>query len=240
MSPGRAATLVLLPGLDGTGRLFDAFVAALDPSIEPAVHAYPMGEPLDHAALADRVAASPPVDGPWVLLGESFSGPVAIDVASRRPPGLVGLALACTFASCPRPRLGALLPLVPDALLRAPPTVALRALVGDGVDDGTVGVIRSAIADVSAATVRARLESIVGVDVRAKAARVAVSCLALSAHRDPLVPRAATDDLAGRLPRVTERRIGRSHFLLQVHPMDAARAVGEFVAERVADGAREA
>jgi hypothetical protein len=44
-------TLILLPGLDGTGTLFDAFVAALGTEFNVKVVSYPTTEPLDYSEL---------------------------------------------------------------------------------------------------------------------------------------------------------------------------------------------
>jgi hypothetical protein len=72
--------------LDGTGKLLAEYLKVLDHELEPLVR----------AALPARCR--------YVLLGESFSEPLAIRIAAHPPPGLVGLALCVTFASNPYPR----------------------------------------------------------------------------------------------------------------------------------------
>ncbi len=47
-----AHTLVLLPGMDGSGALFADFIAALGDAVAPVVVSYPPDLPLDYAALA--------------------------------------------------------------------------------------------------------------------------------------------------------------------------------------------
>src|SRR5687768_1455482 len=96
-------TLVLLPGMDGTGLLFADFVAALGAQVETQVLRYPPDEILGYAELEARVRAALPTDRPLVLLGESFSGPIAISIAATPPPNLRGLILCCTFARFPLP-----------------------------------------------------------------------------------------------------------------------------------------
>jgi len=54
-------TLILLPGLDGTGTLFDAFVAALGTEFNVKVVSYPITEPLDYSELMQLRAAHSPV-----------------------------------------------------------------------------------------------------------------------------------------------------------------------------------
>ena len=98
-------TLVLLPGLDGTGKLFADFLKALDLGVRTRVVPYPPDVPLGYDELEPLVRAALPAQGAFVLLGESFSGPLAIRIAARPPPGLTGLILCVTFASNPYPRL---------------------------------------------------------------------------------------------------------------------------------------
>ena len=75
--------LVLLPGLDGTGALFRRFARALPEGLtSQAVH-YPAHDPADYDDLLPRVRLQLP-QAPFVLLGESFSGPLAIRLAAER------------------------------------------------------------------------------------------------------------------------------------------------------------
>ena len=65
-------SLVLLPGLDGTGLLFQPLIDCLPEDIQPVVVAYPKELQLGYAELLPLVLDSLP-PGPFVLLGESFS-----------------------------------------------------------------------------------------------------------------------------------------------------------------------
>jgi hypothetical protein len=62
-------TLVLLPGLDGTGLLFRAFVEALSPHVETQVVTYPVDQRLGYAELDALVRAALPTDRPYIVLG---------------------------------------------------------------------------------------------------------------------------------------------------------------------------
>eukprot|EP01136_Pigoraptor_vietnamica_P024202 Opistho-1_new@77020 len=124
-------TLVLLPGMDGTGDLLDSFVAAMSPGIKVKVLRYPVAEVLDYEGLEVLVRDELPVDEPYVLLGESFSGPVAISIAASRPPQLAGLVLCCTFARNPLPLMSVFrfgLGLLPIAAM--PVGILARLLLG--------------------------------------------------------------------------------------------------------------
>src|SRR5262245_16901579 len=98
-------TLVLLPGLDGTGDFFQPLLEALGDSVRSSVVSYPIDGGYDYATCLALTRAKLPADGPFVVLGESFSGPIAITLAAQGLPGLAGIVLASTFARNPRPRL---------------------------------------------------------------------------------------------------------------------------------------
>ena len=117
-------TLVLLPGMDGTGELFAPFVAALGPDQAVTVVRYPAEPALGYAELESFARAALPADRPFVLVGESFSGPIAIRIAADPPPNLVGVVLSTTFARAPLPGpsvLALLAPLMRLAPVRAAP-----------------------------------------------------------------------------------------------------------------------
>src|SRR6516225_8307668 len=95
--------LLLLPGMDGTGRLFEPLLPFLPPSLVAVVLAYPPDRPLDYAELLPYVEAAIPDGQEFLVLGESFSGPLALLLAARQPPGLRGIILCASFARSPLP-----------------------------------------------------------------------------------------------------------------------------------------
>jgi pimeloyl-ACP methyl ester carboxylesterase len=119
--------LVLLPGLDGTGILFKPLIAALPPEVSTVVVAYPGEQPLGYAELLPVVLAALPTEHAFVLLGESFSGPLAVMAAATRPPGLVGLVLCATFVQNPHPYIPGFLNGLCQASLISDPLASLKA-----------------------------------------------------------------------------------------------------------------
>lgn len=97
MATGHRLTLILLPGLDGTGRLFSRLAEQLPGELEPRVVALPTDRELGYAELVRHARDQLPQDRLFALLGESFSGPVALRLAAERPPGLVALVLVASF-----------------------------------------------------------------------------------------------------------------------------------------------
>ena len=64
---------------------------------------YPTGEYLTYKELESLVQSVLPRKEPFVLLGESFGGPLSIKVAPLSPPNLCAVILCASFVSNPVP-----------------------------------------------------------------------------------------------------------------------------------------
>src|SRR2546430_17674636 len=93
--------LVLLPGLDGSGLLFRPLIDHLPPELDPIVVAYPPDRALGYDELLPLALKALPTSAPFALLGESFSGPLALMAAARAPEGLQAVILCATFVRKP-------------------------------------------------------------------------------------------------------------------------------------------
>lgn len=73
---------IVLPGLDGTGVLLEDFAAALSEHFDVQVIPYPADKPLRYPQLCAFVRERLP-PGDFILVAESFSGPVALRLAAE-------------------------------------------------------------------------------------------------------------------------------------------------------------
>ena len=220
--------------MDGTGLLFEPFIKAFGERCAVVVVAYPTsGESQTYAALQNFAESRLPPQGPMVLLGESFSGPLAIALAAGNPERVVGVVLCCTFVRNPRPGLRWLngLTSVPAPL---PPSAIVNAMLfGKFVTPSLRAMLRDALHKVPPAALRARLRAVVSVDVRAQAQALEVPVLYLQAGSDRLVPPSALVDANHWCQNIGVQVFDAPHCLLQVVPEKAAKSVGEFI-EQVA------
>jgi pimeloyl-ACP methyl ester carboxylesterase len=222
-------TVVILPGMDGTGFELTDFVAALAPELEVVVVTYPNESPMDYAGHEIVARASLPADRPFVLLGESYSGPIAISIAASAPPGLVGLVLCCSFARNPRPGLSWLRPVVRFLPMRAPAAVVCWLLLGGFSTPRLKNALVQVLARIAPDAIRARLTSIIDIDVRAKLATVRVPVLYLRATRDRLVPKRVAAEISRSHPDMCIADVESPHLLLQAAPAVAARLLKSLV-----------
>ncbi len=216
-------TLVLLPGMDGTGRLFADFIHVLGPEFETRVVAYPADASLDYSKLETIARSFLPHDKPFVLLAESFSGPIGISISGSKPPGLVGLVLCCSFTRSPRPILSLFLPLLqllPFKLLST--TVISKCLLGRYSTARLQSQLKQTLALVSPDTIRMRIAEAAKVNVSAELGQICVPILYLRATRDCLVKRRAWKNILKNASHARLAEIEGPHLLLQAKPSEAA------------------
>jgi pimeloyl-ACP methyl ester carboxylesterase len=89
--------------MDGSGVLLRGLVEHLAVFRPVRVIPFPNDKPLTYEELTAHVLKRLP-DSRFVLLGESFSGPIAIEIAARQQR-IAGLVLAASFARHPMPAL---------------------------------------------------------------------------------------------------------------------------------------
>lgn len=221
--------LVLLPGLDGTGELFEDFVAALAPDIAVIVVSYPRNRPQDYAALEAFVRERLP-EHPFVLLAESFSGPIGLAIAAAPPPQLRGLVLCCTFAKLPFPFARWMRHLVRAAPMAMLPQASLDVcLLGGQASASLRARFAETLATVAPQVLKQRAQQALQVDVSARLKEIRLPTLYLRGRRDRLIGWRALRLLANGVRSLQSLSFDAPHFLLQVRPVEAAAAVSDFV-----------
>lgn len=222
-------TLIVLPGLDGSGRWLKDFVAALPTALTCRIIQYPVDQPLGYDALLAQVLAELPAGGRYALLAESFSGPIGIRVAAAAPPGLAALVLCGTFASNPFPYLKWAKPIAMRAPLKSLPSWLRRLMMWGRGARHIPAPHERGLARVDAAVVRSRIASIFDVDARADLERITAPVLVLHGTRDRVVSRRAALSMLPRLGNARGISIDGPHLLLQSRPQQCAAAVVEFL-----------
>jgi pimeloyl-ACP methyl ester carboxylesterase len=220
----------LLPGLDGTGKLFSEFVKYLGSSVDSLIVAYPKDQPMGYDELEALVWAALPRNQPFVLLGESFSGPIAIRIAARSPAGLAAVILCGTFAKNPFPWLWWARPLAAYLPLKSLPRWVRAPLMwGSASPQRAPAQTERAMAGVSPAVIRHRIATLLAVDESAALGAIRLPTLVLRARRDRVISRAATQWILKTLPRALLVEIDGPHLLLQTRPAECAAVVLAFI-----------
>jgi pimeloyl-ACP methyl ester carboxylesterase len=225
-------TLVLLPGMDGTGILFEPFIQSFGDNFKVQVIAYPTDKPLYYNELTAIVEKSLPNGENYFMLGESFSGPIAISIAATKPPGLMGLILCCTFARNPLPKLTKINFLIDWLPFALPPDKILNyLLLGDFSTPKLLASLKSSITKVTKQTLKTRLKAVLTVDECAKLKQLNIPILYLQADHDRLIPKSAGKLIQQINPQTKITTIPAPHLLLQTKPGQAALSIKSFIAE---------
>jgi pimeloyl-[acyl-carrier protein] methyl ester esterase len=218
--------LVLLPGMDGTGLLFDRLVARL--TIPCRVLALPAGTDQSYGYLAQVICTQLPQED-CILLAESFSGPIAALIAQCKMPQVKAVIFIATFLAPPRPVLlsiAAKLPL--QALLKMPLAgyVIRRFMLGS---EYPIELFFTALKQVPQADIKARLIAVAELNNVAFMGAMQLPALYLQAENDYLVTAAHAHAFKLLFPQLTQHALRGTHFLAQSNPLDCAEKIDWFI-----------
>lgn len=234
MSEHQPMIAVLLPGLDGTGRMFTPFLAHIPASLEAQSIAYPQDRDMSYAQLVEFVLPQLPTERPFILIAESFGGPLALQISTRRPNNLRAMVLTATFVRNPHPHLARLAPLLlRERILSRRPQRWLARLVVMG-QDVPKDVMEAGLAlhqQIPPRVIAHRLYEVIGVDVSAALRECRLPLLHLYALHDHLIMQGPTREIQQLRPDIESIGIDGPHYLLQTRPQQCATAIEKFLRE---------
>ena len=222
--------LALLPGLDGTGLLFEPLISALPPELDPFVVQYPRNRTnliTDHV---DVAAAALSGGGTWLLVAESFSGPIAARMITERPElDIAGVVFCASFLTPPKRPLLALArraPLQAAFGIPLPDWVFRTVCLGSGADRSTIALLRQALSCAGSDALAARLRMLSWLPAYHE--HIAIPALYIRATKDRLVGPESTHDVARHCRQIETIEIDGPHFILQARPESCAKAIAAF------------
>jgi len=225
MRPAAITPIVLLPGMDGTGALLKDLAAGLASHRPVQLIAYPVDRSLSYAELAAYVTQRVP-DRRFVILGESFSGPIAIDIAAT-DARVAGLILASSFARHPLPsQLAALAGLFDVRWL--PKRLIAGMLMGAAATPELSARLAQVLAGLPHDILQARARDALRVDKRDRLRGLTCPVMCLQGRFDRVAGKRQIDEIVAQQPRCQIHRFDASHMLLATHPEAAAGAIEDF------------
>jgi pimeloyl-ACP methyl ester carboxylesterase len=207
-------------------------VEVLGNRIRTRVVRYPVDGCHDYDTCRALVRRELPTNEPYVLLGESFSGPVAITLAAESPPGLAGVILSSSFVQNPRPRLSIIRPLLPYLPFHgsgASVRLSRFLVLGRWITPALRELHQNILARVPATTMRHRLEAVADCDEHQALSRIRVPILCLAAKHDRLIPRSAIRTIQTYAPTAKVIELEAPHCLLQCAPREAVTNISAFL-----------
>jgi pimeloyl-ACP methyl ester carboxylesterase len=225
---------VILPGMDGTGELVARFAAALPREDVSVIVRYPRNRVMSLAELIRFIDETLPVTEDYVIVAESFSGPLAIQIATRNPPPkrLRGIVLSATFADCPLRGFRRLMGLILGGIamrLNPPRFVIRKFLLDPNASDEEVEIVAGAIRDVKGEVMATRLKQALRADCVGRLERLKMPTLILAAKDDRLIAPEATAKLIDGIKSAEVVWMDGPHLLLLRRTEQAVDAVRRFV-----------
>jgi pimeloyl-ACP methyl ester carboxylesterase len=207
--------------MDGTGQLFGAFLGFLSTDYATKIVSYPHDTYLSYQQLEELVYKELPLYGKYMIIAESFSGPIALRLANRAPGDLVAIVLLSSFAYQPLRWKGFLFARLPlKHIFRLPlPDLILKAfLLGNSALASDVKQLRQAIRQVSTEVLARRLKAALTSDYGKHQIRRGTRVLAIFAENDHLLGRGARRSIVEVCPNAEIETVPGPHLALQIAP----------------------
>lgn len=218
--------ILILPGLDGTGTLLSEIVGQLTCSHEVTVARYASNQ-YEYQDLKAEVRDALPADD-YIIVAESFSGPLAVMIASEKPKALQGVVFVATFAKTPVkvPKVLTYLVDIAPTRSRLLSRLAQPFLMGKWATPEFTTKFKQMLTTIPASTMARRLREVLKVDVVNQLCDLDIPTIYLSARNDRLIPSKMISDFDRSLSNVIE--IDGPHFLLQANATEASKHILEF------------
>lgn len=221
--------LIPLPGLDGTDVLFRPLLDRLTVPASPIT--YPQTSPSTYSTILPHILQSLPLDQDYILLGWSFSGPLAVMAAATRPAGLKGVILAASFIRNPLPYLPSWARYVVRPLLFSHFSrfSRIKALLGGYSTPELARLLEEAHSRVPPEVMADRIRQVLSVNAESELRECPVPVLYLGAQNDRVVPRRNLRRIQQIRRDVQSVMIQGPHLALTTHPKEAASAIERFM-----------
>jgi len=225
--------LVLLPGFDGTGRLFSPLHKELENSIDTVVLSYPNDKVMTYSDLCHYLKEELP-SSPYVLLGESFGGPLAMMLSTYADENLKGIILCVSFVKNPQVLAEKLIRpfLKPKHLQKKIPSWHIKTMLMNGVSDAILTRnIQAATAELSREVYFYRLREIADVDVTKILEGCNLPVLYMRATRDRMVFESSMKHVEKHTKNLSIDKFDSPHMLLQTKPKQTVESIKHFISK---------
>jgi len=209
--------------MDGTGKLFEPFRSLL-PASTVAV-SLPQSGSQTYACLATHIAEQLPNEE-FIIVAESFSGPIAALLTEKSLENLKGIVFVATFLSCPMPVLVSLAKRFPLKSLFSIPFA--KAFISRYLLAGfNYSIFSAAIKEVPNSILKERLSSIRSLNMGKIHSNL--PSIYIRAKSDCLVSSSQIGLFQQSFPNLQVEYVQGTHFLLQSNPKACSEIIRKFV-----------
>ena len=221
-------TIILLPGLNGTAGLFDPLVELAPGEFNVICISYPTHDVKSYGELTSLVMSELKlIQGNYILIGESFSGPISLFISHQKPKGLLGTILVATFISAPNLKIGRYLPWKLGFML-AKPLYALRIALSRGRSTSILKATSLELQKVLPKVLAYRIQQVFSVNAETELKECIVPMAYFHGKYDFVVPKWNLERILNIKPSIKVVSFDSQHFLLQSRPIEAWAAISAF------------
>lgn len=221
--------IVLLPGMDGTGILFEPLKKELGNEQDIQVISYAPDLKQTYTQLVEQVRTDLPEKEEFVLVAESFAGPIGYQVAVNSPANLKAVIFVGTFLTLPKKfkRIMKIFPLGWLLNLPIPTFVVKTFFLGKDIPDEVIGLFRQSIKQLAPGVLAFRLKELYKLKASSKV--IEVPCSYIIASNDKLVPKSHVNEYKSIAPQLDVVQIKGPHFIVQANPEECAKVVKKYM-----------
>lgn len=221
--------LYVLPGLDGTGDLMQYPARYLEEIFDVHIVSYPNDTKLTYLELADLIEGILPPKKKFHLLGESYAGPLCIELALRKKSQLKSLVLSASFIDNPMygsaifKGANSLFPLsiIPKSLLH-------RIFFSDRKTDELSKLLDNILKTVNYDVIKHRIQNVLTHKINPDIGTIDIPVLYLCGKSDLLITRHNADRIKNNLPQAKIVNISAGHMVLQTNENECKKALLDF------------
>ncbi len=217
---------MLLPGMDGTGDLFDSVLNELS-GYDCLVIPLPSTDQQDYVSLVGYVKSKLP-EGECVLVAESFSGPIGAYLAKEEK--VKGIVFVATFLTPPSKFLLAMSQLLPIKFLSKLPGSGLvlqSMMFGHQATKELLNQFQSIIDHIDIKVLKSRLKTMQSLKFNGKESNVPSTYILPT--KDRLVSKSKHHEFNKYFSHLQVKEVNGPHFVLQTNPKESAQIISEYI-----------
>lgn len=221
--------IILLPGMDGTGLLFEPLLREVNLKYAVTVITYPLDRKTTYPELVNEVLSKLPVTDEYIIVAESYSGPIGYAIACHPPANLRAVVFVATFISKPNRIMWifSLLPMTQILKWTIPTFLLKHFLIGYNADEYLINLFIKAMKTVSSNVLVSRLQEMANLKLADET--IKVPCTYILAEQDRAVSHTRVDEFKRVAPQLEVVTIAGPHGLLQLHPKECLQVIQRYM-----------
>lgn len=214
--------------MDGTGELFKPLLNQL-PDYSCQVISLPQSGVQDYLTLTEYVSSQLPKQE-FIIIAESFSGPIAARLAQLKIQNLKAIIFVATFLSSPNKNLLSVARRLPIKLLIKFPLADLfikKLFLGNKADPSLLNKFKTIVNHVPTEVLKQRMNTMQ--ELKPQTFTSSIPTLYIQADKDRLVSNSRGLEFQKCFESLEFHQVNGPHFILQSQPQECAKAMVIFL-----------